>query len=60
MPRAKKDAKLLNIKLDREIHENLEQFCEETGYPKTVAVERILKRYFDEYFKKPDETRKIL
>ena len=59
MPRAKKDAKLLNIKLDREIHEKLEQFCDETGMSKTVAVEKILLRYFDEYFKRPKDQRTL-
>lgn len=39
MARTKKDAKILNIKLDREIHEQLEKFCEESGLTKTIAVE---------------------
>ena len=33
MPRQKKDAKILNIKLAREISDQLEQFCEESGMP---------------------------
>lgn len=37
MPRQKKDAKILNIKLAREISNQLEQFCEESGISKTVA-----------------------
>ena len=57
MPRTKKDAKYLNIKLDRAIHKKLERFCEESGQPKTVAVERF--RCLDEYFAKPEETRKL-
>ena len=39
MPRKKKDAKFLNIRLDRQIHEELEAFCTETGRTKTKAVE---------------------
>ena len=31
MPRQKKDAKILNIKLATTISDQLEQFCEETG-----------------------------
>lgn len=50
MPRAKKDAKNLNIKLDRTIHERLDQFCEETGRSKTYAVELIIKKYLDEHY----------
>ena len=59
MARTKKDAKILNIKLDREIHEQLEQFCDESGLTKTVAVEKILQRYFEEYFKRPKEDRTL-
>ena len=40
MPRQKKDAKILNIKLAREISNQLEQFCEESGISKTVAPEK--------------------
>ena len=41
MSREKKDAKILNVKLDREIHEQLEQFCDESGMTKTIAVEKM-------------------
>lgn len=41
MPRQKKDAKILNIKLAKEISDQLEQFCEESGISKTVATEKI-------------------
>lgn len=59
MSRTKKDAKILNIKLDREIHEQLEQFCDESGMTKTIAVEKILQHYFEEYFKRPKEDRTL-
>ncbi len=59
MPRQKKDAKILNIKLDRKIHEQLEQFCEESGMTKTIATEKILSKYFEEYFSRPEEERML-
>ena len=59
MSRTKKDAKILNIKLDREIHEQLEQFCNESGMTKTIAVEKILQHYFEDYFQRPEEERKL-
>lgn len=34
MPRQKKDAKILNIKLSKEVSDMLELFCEETGMSK--------------------------
>ena len=60
MPREKKDAKLLNIKLASEVHEQLEKFCEESGMTKTMATEKILSRFFEEYFKRPEKDRRIL
>lgn len=59
MSREKKDAKVLNIKLDREIHEELEQFCNESGMTKTIATEKILGQYLAEYFARPEEERKL-
>ncbi len=59
MPRQKKDAKILNIKLATPIHDRLEKFCEETGMSKTVATEKILSQYLDAYFDRPEEDRKL-
>lgn len=51
MAKQNKDWKALNIKLDRNVYEQLEKYCEETGLSKTVAVERILSKAFDEHAK---------
>jgi hypothetical protein len=59
MPRKKKDAKVLNIKLARDVSDLLEKFCEESGMSKTIATEKILSQYFDEYFKRPMQERKL-
>ena len=59
MPRQKKDAKILNIKLAREISDQLEQFREESGMSKTIATEKILSKYFEEYFSRPEEERTL-
>ena len=59
MPRQKKDAKILNIKLAKEISDQLEQFYEESGISKTVATEKILSKYFEEYFSRPEEERTL-
>ena len=59
MPRQKKDAKILNIKLAREISNQLKQFCEESGISKTVATEKILSKYFEEYFSRLEEERTL-
>ena len=49
MPRAKKDGKHLNCYLDRELVEKLTLFADEKGQTVTTALERILKKHFDEY-----------
>lgn len=59
MPRQKKDAKILNIKLVKEISHQLEQFCEESGISKTVATEKNLSKYFEEYFSRLEEERTL-
>lgn len=59
MPRVKKDAKTLNVKLDRQVHEDLERFCEETGMSKTIAVEKVLRKYLDDYFDLPRDKRAL-
>ena len=60
MPRPKKDARQLSIKLASEVHDKLDRFSEETGMNKTVAVEKMLTKYLDEYFEKPESERKII
>ncbi len=59
MPRSKKDAKILNVKLASPVYEQLDQFCEESGLSKTVATEKILGQFFGTYFDKPEKERAI-
>lgn len=59
MPREKKDARIINMKLATEVFDQLERFCDETGMSKTIATEKILAQFFDEYFHRPEEERKI-
>jgi hypothetical protein len=42
-----KESKSVNINMDVAILARLEQYCEETGLPKTTAIERILKHFFE-------------
>ncbi|MBS6642547.1 MAG: hypothetical protein KH366_03100 [Clostridiaceae bacterium] len=59
MARAKKEAKILNIKLSEPISVQLEKFCGETGITKTMATEKILSQFLDEYFERDETERKI-
>lgn len=55
MSRTKKDGKSLNCVIDREIFEQLEIYCNEVGQTKTMAVERILKQFFSDYYNRTGE-----
>ena len=59
MPRAKKDAKVLNVKLATPVYDQLEEFCEESGMSKTVAAEKIFTQFFHDYFERPESERTI-
>lgn len=59
MPREKKDARSFNIRLAAQTYEDLERFCEETGLTKTTATEKILNKFFLDYFKRDEEERKL-
>lgn len=49
MPRAKKDATPISIKMDQVTFDRLTTFCEQSGQPKTVAIERAVNMYIDRY-----------
>lgn len=51
MPRPKKDGRYINYYIDRHLYERLDQYCQDKGQTKTVAIERILKQYLDNYKK---------
>ena len=57
MPRQKKDAVLLSLKLDRQINELLQRYCDETGQSKTTAIERMLHNELEMYFEQPEGKR---
>lgn len=57
MARAKKDGRYINYYVEKEVVDKLDQYCDETGLTKTVAIERILGKYFEEYFRRTSEER---
>ena len=54
MPRKKKDGRHINYYIDRMIYERLEEYADEKGQTMTMALERILKQFFD---KNDEETK---
>ena len=55
MPRKKKDGRHINYYIDRMIYERLEEYADKKGQTMTMALERILKQFFD---KTDEEKRK--
>ena len=49
MARPKKNGTYLNVCIETPIYERLESLCEDAGQTKTVAVERALMLYLDDY-----------
>ena len=56
MARPKKNGTYLNVCIETPIYERLVALCEDAGQTKTVAVERALTLYLEEY----EEKQKLL
>ena len=52
MARPKKPNHPVTVRLDQEIYDQLNKFVEDSGQPKTVALERALVMYMDDYYDK--------
>lgn len=49
MPRPKKENTPTSFRLSTEVYNRLAQFCDESGQPKTLAVERAITMYINDY-----------
>jgi len=56
MARPKKNGTYLNVCIETPIYQRLVALCEDAGQSKTVAVERALMAYLDDY---DDKQRKL-
>lgn len=59
MARPKKNGTYLNVCIDTELYERLSNLCEDAGQTKTVAVERAIKAYLDDYADKQNKLRQF-
>lgn len=48
MPRKKKEYSTVSIKMEKEIFELMDAYCEDTGVPKTALIERAVSEYVKE------------
>lgn len=58
MARVKKENVPVSVRMEKKIYERLVEFCEESGQSKTVAIERAVNLYIDEYNKKMERAEK--
>ncbi len=58
MAREKKENVPVSIRMEKQTYDRLVKFCEESGQPKTVAIERAVNLYIDEYNKKMERVEK--
>ena len=49
MARPKKPNHPVTVRLEQELYDRLNDFCERSGQPKTVAIERALRAYIEDY-----------
>lgn len=52
MARPKKPNHPVTVRLEQELYDRLNDFCERSGQPKTVAIERALAMYIEDYYDK--------
>lgn len=52
MAKPKKNGTYLNVCIETPIYERLQAMCDDAGQSKTIAVERALTAYLDEYEEK--------
>lgn len=52
MARPKKQNHPIAVRLNQEIYDRLNRFVEDSGQSKTVALERALAMYMDDYYDK--------
>lgn len=58
MARPKKEAKYLNVYLDKQVYDDLSTFCEKSGQSKTLAVERAIQMYIGDMSKNKPKNEK--
>ena len=54
MPRPRKDGVNLNLKIDKQIYDDLTDFSADSGQTKTFIVEKALKEYMTKYERMKD------
>ncbi len=59
MPRQKKDVVNFSMRLEKKTADKLELFCNDSGLTKTMAVQRALEKYIDDYYVQQEKLQSI-
>ena len=49
MAKQKKESHPFSIRMDVDIYDRMEKYCDETGASKTAVIERAINMYIDDY-----------
>lgn len=59
MARPKKNGTYLNVCIETDVYKRLDDFCKDAGQSKTVAVERALTAYLNDYEEKQRKLKEL-
>ena len=59
MPRQKKDVVNFSMRLEKKTADKLELFCNDSGLTKTMAVQRALEKFIDDYYVQQEKLQSI-
>ena len=59
MSKEKKNSTPMSLRMDTVIYERLQSYCKESGLSKTVAIERAVNQYIDDYEKQLSKLKSI-
>ncbi len=56
MAREKKEGQRVSLLMDREISDQLNRFCKDSGLSKTTAIEKALVMFMEDYYQRVSKT----
>lgn len=59
MARPKKESHPFSIRMEKEIYDKLVAYCEDSGQPKTLAIERAVNRFIDDYYERQAKLKEL-
>lgn len=57
--KTRNDFQALTIRLDRAVYDRMEEYCQDSGQSKTVAIQRALEQYIDRYYEMQEKLKEL-